>query len=111
MDDFASFWAAYPRKVGKLAALREWNKLKPPIADVLAALAWQVPTWDDMQYTPHPRTWLHQGRWMDEPPEQKPREAWSCPHVAHCNGQGQCRSLLLVDPHGARYTQKSRGAA
>src|SRR5690349_2609840 len=30
----------------------------------------------------------------------KPREAWSCPHVAHCNGQGQCRSLLAVDPHG-----------
>src|SRR5687767_7919626 len=103
---FDQFWSAYPRKVGKLAAQREWAKLKPPIADVLAALAWQVPTWDDPQFICHPRTWLHQGRWMDEAPVQTFKEEWICPHVERCNGQHQCRILLTVDPSGARYTQK-----
>lgn len=74
MSGFEDFWAAYPRKVGKFAAQREWQKLSPS-ADVqkemAAALEWQVPLWDDPQYIPHPRTWLHQGRWMDEPPAPK----------------------------------------
>lgn len=67
---FEDFWAAYPRKVGKLAALREWQRLRPDEATVkamAAALEWQREQWDDPQYIPHPRTWLHQGRWMDEP--------------------------------------------
>lgn len=68
-DGFEAFWRSYPRRVGKLAALREWQKLNPPLPDVLTALAWQRETWDDPQYIPHPRTWLHQGRWMDERPE------------------------------------------
>lgn len=36
----------------------------------------------------------------------KPREEWVCPHVAHCNGQGQCRILLQADPDGVRYTRR-----
>lgn len=71
---FETFWRAYPRKTGKLAAKREWDRLRPDTAlvgQIMAALAWQVETWDDPQYTPHPRTWLHQGRWLDEPTEAK----------------------------------------
>ena len=71
---FEAFWKAYPRKVGKLAAMREWQKLKPDLEAVLRALEWQ--RWDDLQYCPHPRTWLHQGRWMDEPPASVTREHW-----------------------------------
>jgi hypothetical protein len=87
---FDQFWSAYPRKVGRLAAQREWAKLNPPIAEVLAALAWQVPTWDDPQFVCHPRTWLHQGRWLDEPPAQTPRFTWDCPHVEHCAHYAMC---------------------
>jgi hypothetical protein len=68
---FEDFWASFPRRVGKLAAKREWDKIRPTpeIVEAMAkALEWQRELWDDPQYIPHPRTWLHQGRWMDEPP-------------------------------------------
>lgn len=70
-DDFAVCWAAYPRKIGKGAALRAWEKQKPPRAEVLSALQWQrtQPQWvkDDGQFVPHMATWLNQRRWEDEP--------------------------------------------
>jgi hypothetical protein len=73
VDNFTAFWAAYPRKVGKAAARKSWNKLHPPIADVLASLKWQAAsaqwTKDAGQFIPHPATWLNQGRWQDEPPD------------------------------------------
>lgn len=69
---FEMFWAKYPRKVGKLAAKREWDRIRPTeelVEQMFAALAWQVERWDDPNFIPHPRTWLHQGRWLDEPTE------------------------------------------
>jgi hypothetical protein len=69
-ESFEAFWRAYPRKVGKLAAQREWQKLRPDaelVATIMASLAWQVEQWDDPQFIPHPRTWLHAGRYFDEP--------------------------------------------
>jgi hypothetical protein len=68
--DFETFWRAYPRRVGKLKAQREWQRLRPPLAEALSALEWQRGQWDDPKYVPHPATWLHQGRWMDEPAER-----------------------------------------
>ena len=67
-DDFSMFWKAYPKKTGKDAALKLWNKLQPPIADVLKALAWQRASkqWQD-GFIPLPATYLNQGRWKDEP--------------------------------------------
>lgn len=68
---FDEFWAAYPRKVGKLAAKREWDRIRPTpelVKKMGATLAWQCEAWTDPQFIPHPRTWLHQGRWDDEPP-------------------------------------------
>src|SRR5262245_40141944 len=71
MDGFEAFWKLYPRRVGKLAARREWDRLNQDealLAVIMAALEWQIPLWDDVQYIPHPRTWIHQGRYLDEPP-------------------------------------------
>ena len=70
MTDFDRFWAAYPRRVAKLAAQRAWAKQQPPLDAVLATLAWQVPLWADTdpRFIPHASTWIHVGRWMDEPP-------------------------------------------
>lgn len=70
-EAFESFWAGYPRKVGKLAAKREWDRIRPTpelVKQMAKALEWQQEYWDDPQFIPHPRTWLHQGRWDDEPP-------------------------------------------
>lgn len=75
-DRFSTFWAAYPRKVGKDAAWRAWLKRKPD-SDLLARMLATVerqkhdPQWlkDGGQYIPHPATWLNQGRWDDEATE------------------------------------------
>lgn len=78
MDDlFAEFWKAYPRKVGKDAARKAFEKRKPDRALLdlmLVAVAAQQKgrdwTKDGGQFIPHPSTWLNQGRWMDELPER-----------------------------------------
>jgi hypothetical protein len=72
---FDTFWAAYPRKEGKGAAQKWWEKRKPSaelVDQMLAAiegwkqsLQWQR---DNGQYIPHPNTWLNQSRWEDEIP-------------------------------------------
>jgi len=70
-SDFAAFWHAYPKKTGKAAAWKAWQKTKPPVAQVLEALAWQTQSlqWnrEDGRYRPNPATYLNEGRWQDEP--------------------------------------------
>jgi hypothetical protein len=70
---FDRFWEVYPRKVAKDAALKEWLKRSPDdaltdlmIAKVLEQRASEQWLKDDGKYIPHPRTWLHGGRWQDE---------------------------------------------
>lgn len=82
-ERFERFWTSYPRKVGKEAAWKEWDRIRPKADDTFtdAAIAaveaqkrssqWQK---DDGQFIPHPRTWLHQGRWQDELDSQKDSE-------------------------------------
>ncbi len=69
-DCFEEFWQAYPRKVGKLAAIKAFSKHNPPIAQVLRAIETQAKSeaWrkDGGQFIPHPSTWLNEGRWQDE---------------------------------------------
>lgn len=67
--NFDLFWSLYPRKVAKKAALKVWNRLseveKKKAIDVLPD---HVKAWADkeLQYIPHPTTWLSQGRYDDE---------------------------------------------
>jgi hypothetical protein len=66
---FEIFWKTYPRKVGKQAALKAWrNALALAKAEIIIAGAKRLR--DDpnreQQFTPHPATWLNQGRWDDE---------------------------------------------
>lgn len=70
---FDVFWSAYPRKVGKAAALKIWLKLSPDeplqtrilmkIAEAEKTDQWRK---DDGKFIPHPATWLHGARWDDE---------------------------------------------
>lgn len=67
---FDRFWAAYPRKVGKGAAEKSFERIRPDAALVsrmLAAIAAQKNS-DNWQrgYIPNPATWLNQRRWEDE---------------------------------------------
>lgn len=72
-ERFERFWLAYPKKVGKDAARKAFDKRKPDeglLAAMLSTLAVQVNsqqwTRDGGQFIPHPATWLNQGRWQDE---------------------------------------------
>jgi hypothetical protein len=72
-DLFDRFWGAYPRKVGKDAARRAFQKRQPDEALVTAMLAAldqqrQSQQWvrEGGRFIPHPSTWLNQGRWQDE---------------------------------------------
>lgn len=70
MTDFDTFWAAYPRKVGKLACRdRYWPRaLKEGTPEaIIAGLEAQLPKFraTEHQFIPHPSTWLNEGRWMD----------------------------------------------
>lgn len=77
------FWPAYPRKVGKSAALRIARKVAKSAKDIEAimeGLTRQLPGLQakELQFVPHCSTWLNQRRWEDEPeaePEAEPRPA------------------------------------
>jgi hypothetical protein len=74
-DYFEDFWYKYPKKVGKEAARKAWNKANPDIIKVIDAINWQRETkqWqaEDGKYIPNPATYLNQGRWQDEAPVQE----------------------------------------
>jgi hypothetical protein len=67
-EPFEGFWSAYPRRIGKAAARRAWEKaMKVTTPEVIGA-ALRAAEWpEDPQYIPHPATWLNQGRWDDQP--------------------------------------------
>tara|TARA_Y100000310_G_C20547942_1_gene746559 strand:- start:832 stop:1149 length:318 start_codon:yes stop_codon:yes gene_type:complete len=91
---FDEFWAVYPRHIGKIAARAKWDAitgrgLKTSIVDpdtgeklhielqatpeeILAgakkfrdSISKDYKVEMDQQFIPHPRTWLNQGRWLD----------------------------------------------
>lgn len=72
-ERFGVFWSAYPKKVGKQAALKSWKKIKPTaelFERILSSLemAKQSDQWqrEHGRFIPNPTTWLNQGRWDDE---------------------------------------------
>ena len=74
---FEKFWKAYPKKVGKQAALKIWNRCRiteSKLEEIIAALAWQISSeqWrkNAGQYIPNPATYINQGRWDDEKPQR-----------------------------------------
>jgi len=83
--EFDAFWLAYPRRVGKDDARKKFATAMHggvTVAELLRAIerdkqrqwAGRPP---DM--IPHPATWLHQGRWKDEPEQHQP-QAQGQPH-------------------------------
>jgi hypothetical protein len=64
------FWNRYPRRVGKKAALTKLDNVRraDEVAfDALLAAVRRIDT-KELQYVPHPATWLHQGRYLDAGP-------------------------------------------
>jgi hypothetical protein len=74
LSSFDEFWKLYPKKVGKGAAEKIWNKISAPtesLVKIKMALEWQKKSeqWnkDSGQFIPLPATYLNQRRWEDEP--------------------------------------------
>lgn len=73
-DLFERFWKAYPKKVGKGAALKAFEKSKVN-ADLIVVIEKSIEQqkktdqWkkENGQFIPNPATWLNQKRWEDEP--------------------------------------------
>ena len=80
--EFDKFWAQYPRKVGKIAAKTAFDKaLRITTLDrILAGIAvLRIETaGKEIDFTPHPATWLNAGRWDDEP-KQSTKPATTSP--------------------------------
>lgn len=74
--EFEVFWEKYGKKVGRTPALKKWKRLKK--ADrtaILTSVDAFVQATPDVQYRPHPLTYLNQRRWEDElpnAPKKKP---------------------------------------
>lgn len=73
-EGFDEFWAKYPRKVARQAALKAWSRIAASVAtaDIMAGLdrARRSEQWlkDGGQFVPHAATWLNGGRWTDDLP-------------------------------------------
>jgi uncharacterized protein YdaU (DUF1376 family) len=69
IDRFDIFWKQYPRKVAKPNALKFWLKIKPDdvvLKKMLDAINQQGLSSKEIQFVPHPATWLNAKRWEDE---------------------------------------------
>lgn len=70
---FDEFWSIYPRKTGKGAARKAWDratkKAEPGVILAAARVFAEDPNLprDEPQFIPHPSTWLNQERWEDGP--------------------------------------------
>ena len=82
---FDEFWSLYPRKIAKATARKAWAKLSAE-QQLMAAKAidthcqyWSAKE-TELEFIPHPATWLHQERWEDElviePKKTKESKEW-----------------------------------
>ena len=83
-DDFAEWYAGYPRKVGKKDAEKAYKRARKSGATreaLLDGLARSKRSWERegraKDKYPYPSTWLNQGRWEDE--ETMPQDVFERP--------------------------------
>lgn len=76
VGEFEEFWQRYPRRVGKLAAQKAYQKArKHASAEAILAGLMSAQFAEEPRFQPHPATWLNQGRWMDEDTPQRRQQA------------------------------------
>ncbi len=72
--DFDRFWQAYPKKAGKPAARKAWDKaIKKDLPEKIISAAGRYATWlkepckpgDFRPHAKHPQGWLNDERWND----------------------------------------------
>ena len=85
-DDFAEWYAAYPRKTARGRALTAYRtaRKKADAATLLAAIKQQASQLmaKGSEFAPYPATWLNGERWLDEAPTPTlpdPEDEWTIP--------------------------------
>lgn len=97
MDEFEIFWRRFPRRVGKLAALKAYGKARKlasaeQIVQGVDRYIANKPAYADWC---HPVTFLSQGRWMDE--YEPSADDWTCPHTPTCESRWRCQQRADMD--------------
>lgn len=98
MDGFDRFWEIYPRKTGKAAAERKWPQAIARAGSaetIIDGLQAQLPALRsrEIQYIPHPSTWLNAARWEDETSTQKKFTA------EDLNGKSRTEIMRMMRAH------------
>jgi len=113
--DFDQFWAAYPRKVGKFAALKAFHVVEKKgvsIETLLAGIGRYIqhkPAYADYC---HPVTWLRQGRWLDDyaaPARENIRDF--CQHPFGCPNREYHDRIVLMEIRNAAAVARVTGKA
>lgn len=82
---FDTFWAAYPKKVGKGQAVKAWKSAakRADTATILTGLKAACATWraarTEAKFIPNPTTWLNGDRWADEIDTPAVENEWVAP--------------------------------
>jgi uncharacterized protein YdaU (DUF1376 family) len=76
LSGFIEFWAQYPNRIGRGAAVKAFVKAlsKADQSTIMAGLARYAAKQDDRPWC-NPATWLNQERWLDAPAAQGPPAA------------------------------------
>ena len=110
---FDEFWERYPRKIGKAAARKAFQKasLKAWQNEIMFGLSQQMAslTAREAQYIPHPATWLNQERWNDEPEQHHNGRANGTHGRADRPGAGMAQAFAAVAERLSRHPQESDG--
>jgi DNA-binding Lrp family transcriptional regulator len=77
-DEFLAFWAVYPRREARAAAVRAFRHVmdsgRVPLAELIAAAQRYADRPDrEPRYTALASTWLNGDRWLDEPEAPRPK--------------------------------------
>lgn len=105
--EFETFWQAFPRRVGKLAAQKAYHRARSQASasEILDGIARYVAHKPDYADFCHPATWLNQGRWMDDygqrtaPPSQRDDWFTECQrlHGGRCGGSLLHANQMILD--------------
>jgi len=76
-DGFLHFWSVYPRKIGKVQAKKRWSRMTKKDRGIATAAAahladWQRETATELQYVPHPATFIGPKRSFEDWAERWP---------------------------------------
>ena len=118
LEEFDHWWKAYPRRVGKLAAQKAYAKARrsASAAELLEGVKAYIASKPAYADWCHPTTFLTQGRWMDEAPEERraggdrrvlerqspERRGGICPHEPRCDRWSDCTSKILAEARAQR---------